>query len=127
MYCPVCRADYREGFTKCSDCQVALVLSLPTDPPETPEPAPPPISDLDTVTVLTTTDPVALALAKGSLEDAGIPYYIAGELTGPGESISPLMNRWQRIAVSREDEEEARRLLEPLTEADGDDENAHRT
>lgn len=25
MYCPVCGAEYRPGFTDCSDCQVALV------------------------------------------------------------------------------------------------------
>jgi hypothetical protein len=29
MYCPVCGAEYRPGFTVCSDCQVALV----SDPP----------------------------------------------------------------------------------------------
>lgn len=29
MYCPLCRAEYRPGFTECSDCQVALV----SDPP----------------------------------------------------------------------------------------------
>lgn len=31
MYCPLCRAEYRPGFTTCSDCQVALV---PDPPPE---------------------------------------------------------------------------------------------
>jgi hypothetical protein len=31
MYCPLCRAEYRAGFTECSDCQVALV---PDPPPE---------------------------------------------------------------------------------------------
>src|SRR6202035_1340468 len=29
MYCPLCGAEYRPGFTVCSDCQVALV----PDPP----------------------------------------------------------------------------------------------
>lgn len=29
MYCPQCRAEYREGFTRCSDCQVELVEVLP--------------------------------------------------------------------------------------------------
>lgn len=29
MYCPLCAAEYRPGFTVCSDCQVALV----PDPP----------------------------------------------------------------------------------------------
>jgi hypothetical protein len=25
MFCPVCKSEYREGFTKCSDCGVDLV------------------------------------------------------------------------------------------------------
>ena len=29
MFCPVCHAEYRPGFTRCSDCDVALVPSLP--------------------------------------------------------------------------------------------------
>jgi hypothetical protein len=28
MFCPVCKAEYREGFTECSDCGVALVRQL---------------------------------------------------------------------------------------------------
>jgi hypothetical protein len=29
MFCPECRAEYRAGFTHCSDCDVDLVESLP--------------------------------------------------------------------------------------------------
>ena len=29
MFCPVCRLEYRQGFTKCSDCNVELVDNLP--------------------------------------------------------------------------------------------------
>jgi hypothetical protein len=29
MFCPVCKAEYREGFHECSDCHVALVDLLP--------------------------------------------------------------------------------------------------
>src|SRR6267378_4503323 len=25
MYCPQCKAEYRRGFTRCSDCEVGLV------------------------------------------------------------------------------------------------------
>ena len=25
MYCPLCKAEYRPGFTTCSDCHIALV------------------------------------------------------------------------------------------------------
>lgn len=32
MYCPLCRAEYRPGFTTCSDCDVALVPDPPPDP-----------------------------------------------------------------------------------------------
>jgi hypothetical protein len=28
MFCPVCRAEYRPGFTRCSDCDVELVERL---------------------------------------------------------------------------------------------------
>jgi hypothetical protein len=28
MICPKCKVEYREGFTKCSDCDVALVDKL---------------------------------------------------------------------------------------------------
>ena len=32
MWCPNCGAEYRPGFTQCSDCDVALVDELPTEP-----------------------------------------------------------------------------------------------
>lgn len=28
MFCPVCETEYREGFTKCADCDVLLVHEL---------------------------------------------------------------------------------------------------
>ncbi len=32
MFCPKCRYEYREGFSKCADCGVALVPELPPEP-----------------------------------------------------------------------------------------------
>ncbi|HXY01194.1 MAG TPA: hypothetical protein VEI54_09760 [Candidatus Limnocylindrales bacterium] len=29
MYCPECKAEYRQGFTRCADCDVDLVWELP--------------------------------------------------------------------------------------------------
>ncbi|MGA8222245.1 MAG: hypothetical protein WB780_11375 [Candidatus Acidiferrales bacterium] len=31
MFCPVCKAEYREGFRECSDCGVGLVRQLAVD------------------------------------------------------------------------------------------------
>jgi len=32
MYCPQCKAEYRQGFTRCSDCEVDLVEVLSSAP-----------------------------------------------------------------------------------------------
>jgi hypothetical protein len=29
MFCPECKAEYRDGFTRCADCDVELVANLP--------------------------------------------------------------------------------------------------
>src|SRR5262244_2695265 len=34
MYCPECKAEYRPGFTHCTDCDVDLVAELPKPKPE---------------------------------------------------------------------------------------------
>jgi hypothetical protein len=33
MFCPQCKAEYRQGFTHCADCDVDLVHSLPAELP----------------------------------------------------------------------------------------------
>ena len=106
MYCPECGAAYRDGITLCGDCRVALV----TEPPG---PAPDP--HLEIVTVLESNDPLAIAFATGSLEEAGIPFYVAGEEGARYLHLygaSPHAPR--RILVARDREAEARVLLRPL-------------
>ena len=41
LICPNCHAEYREGFTSCSDCHVLLVRRLPIEPEIVPEPGDP--------------------------------------------------------------------------------------
>jgi hypothetical protein len=33
MFCPVCKAEYRQGFARCADCDVELVYEFPEEDP----------------------------------------------------------------------------------------------
>ncbi len=77
MYCPRCRAEFREGFIECEECGLALVAQLPA----LPEPAR--ASSIwdegELVTLLSSEDPVEILLTKASLDLAGIWYYEKGK------------------------------------------------
>jgi hypothetical protein len=70
------------------------------------------------VTVFESNDRLAIALAKASLEDAGIPFWTHGDETGDETSarlvLGPIMFPVCRFLVPREHEAEARQLLETL-------------
>ncbi len=115
MYCPDCRAEYREGIATCPDCEVQLVAEMP---PENP--------DADLVPVFETADVSLVPIVKSLLDSAGIPYVAQGE-----EALSVLpVGRWGAgisqsgrglAATFRVEEgraEEAAELLRPL--ADGE-------
>ena len=70
MFCPKCRAEYREGFTVCADCEIDLVDVLPKE--EKPE-------FIDFKEVLTTYNPGDVAFIKSLLESEGIQYFFKGE------------------------------------------------
>ena len=70
MFCPQCRAEYREGFHKCSDCNINLVRELP--PEEEPE-------FIDYREVLGTYNPADVALIKSLLDAEKVTYFFKGE------------------------------------------------
>ena len=111
MYCPQCQVEFREGFTECSDCHVPL---LPGAPPAEPADAFDPTLGL--VVVLETTDRVLLAMAKGLLEDAGIPFFVLGQIATLVQDVDGFLNKWMRLQVPRDREAEARELLAELLE-----------
>jgi len=124
MFCPSCGSEYREGFSRCVDCEVDLVDSPP------PAEAHPDIGDVETV--FATGDPVALLAAKSLLEEAGIPYLSRGEGTQDLFGMGRLGTGFSIIAGPMELQVGARRAqeaadllreahLEPQ-EAGGDDE-----
>ena len=116
MYCPECGVEYREGFTECSDCHVPLESGRPPEETAGFDPS------MDLVVVLVTNDRVQAAMAKGLLEEAGIPYFVLGQITGLVNDVDGFIRKWVRIQVPRDREAEARELLEqvlqPVTDAE---------
>jgi hypothetical protein len=120
MYCPQCGVAYRDGFTECSDCRIALVAGTP--PPE-------PVSKFDPqiglVVVMETNDGIHLAMAKGLLEDAGIPFFVLGQITTLVTDVDGFLHKWVRVQVPRDREAEAREVLEALEQPDAGVLDAH--
>ena len=107
MFCPECEAEYREGFTECSDCGVALVATLnPLRLAEIVEGLTP---------VLETSNATELGEIADRLEKAGVPYVVeAGTalslLDGRAEEVP---HAWQaRLSVATEMLERAERIVE---------------
>ena len=85
-------------------------------------------SDLapDMVVVLETSDRIQASMAKGLLEDAGIPLYVSGELATLIQEIDPFFRKRLLLLVPRNREAEAREILErfqpvPVDNADQGD------
>jgi hypothetical protein len=66
------------------------------------------------VVVMETHDSFQLAMAKGLLEDAGIPYSILGQIATLIQDVDPFLHKSVRIQVPGDCEEEAREVLEQL-------------
>ncbi len=98
MYCPKCLVEYREGFTECADCGVALMEGTP------PESNP---SYIDLETVFETADPAAFAVAESLLQSASIDYVVQNEGT---ENVFPQLGAMQ-IQVRQKDAAQAREML----------------
>jgi hypothetical protein len=70
MYCPQCKAEYREGFSICADCRVELVETLPVDP----EP-----DFVEFKEILATYSPADIAFLKSLLDSEDVQYFFKGE------------------------------------------------
>jgi hypothetical protein len=108
MYCPQCLTQYRDGFSECADCHVALAPgSAPTHPAEG--------HAVELVTVLESSDPFVVNLAKSTLEDAGMEYVLAGDQPDERQLVmSPMGALDSRLQVAAAQAAEARDLLDPL-------------
>ena len=67
--------------------------------------------------VVETNDRIQLALTKGLLEDADIPFFVLGQIATLVQDVDPFLHKWVRVQVPRDREAEARELLESMAEA----------
>jgi len=74
MFCPQCKAEYLPEYTRCADCDVALVDHLPEDQREAPDP------DMRFVKLLETRDLTDIVQIKSALDAGGVRYYIQGDV-----------------------------------------------
>lgn len=72
MFCPACKAEYREGYTRCPECNVDLVGELPRVEEDS---QPLPVLNGEPPALLWSgQDPVAFSVVISALDAAGIPY-----------------------------------------------------
>ena len=77
MFCPQCRVEYRDGFTRCTDCEVSLVDELPLARTDSFEADPPgsPGDEEDPFCAFWQGDDARLHAELGTvLDEAGIPH-----------------------------------------------------
>ncbi len=73
----------------------------------------------DLVVVLETNNRIQLAMAKGLLEDAGIPFFVSGQIATLVQDVDAFLHKWIQLQVQRNREAEARELLELLQTGEG--------
>lgn len=69
---------------------------------------------LKLVVILETNNGIQLAMAKGLLEDADIPFFVLGQITTLVTDVDGFLRKWVRLQVPADREAEARELLETV-------------
>lgn len=104
MFCPNCKAEYREGYTRCADCGVDLVDKLPVKKIYEIDP------DIQFVEILRTLNLVDIAFIKSILDSEGIHYFIQGDII---QNINPVVDP-AILMVLEEEADKARELLKDV-------------
>jgi hypothetical protein len=101
-FCPACRSEYREAYTRCADCGVDLVAALP------PDPAAP--SGLDWAEIFNGPPPQADVL-RSALEAADIETQCPDAFVSTLGWYAPGSFNFIRVFVKASELERAREIL----------------
>ena len=119
MFCPRCRAEYREQLIECPDCHVSLAnyLHASKTPPDSSADADEPTGEVDLDVLIRTgfANPIAIGLAKTLLQDAGIPFFAMDQNPAARQESGNFLGWWS-VRLPREREAEAREILESVEE-----------
>src|SRR5713226_2998537 len=119
MFCPQCKAEYRVGFVRCSDCAVELVDHLPVDAPSHSSvdaranyvPRGFETEQLELVVIRTFQSGLEAGLAKTVLDAAGIESIIRGDDSGPRHYLGLALTLGVDLLVRSQDAEDADKIL----------------
>lgn len=104
MFCPKCRAEYREDFYKCADCNIDLVRELPPEPEKCDE-----YEYVNLVNIKTYPSRYEAELAKGLLSANGIDAVVKDGLEAVG-GAAPIFE----LLIKDEDVDEANQILSEI-------------
>lgn len=113
MFCPSCGAEYREGFTECWNCGVALTDRPPPEPAEI-------LHDDDSkyVEVYRAAGAFEGGFIKSVLEGSGIACLLSGSTGGGAYPVTVGSLGVVRVLVKEDDAAEAKRLISAAAAGD---------
>lgn len=98
MFCPICRAEYRSGFTLCKDCNAQLIQELPPDRPE---------ESHSMINLYSPNSEMELAMIKSLLDAEEINYFVKNDNFGSME-VGPQIALFNKKMIMVQDNQHER-------------------
>ncbi len=104
MFCPKCKHEFRVGFTVCSNCNIPLIETLPTDTSQMAQNLKYEYNDFELL--MATYGFTEIVQIESIFDSEGIVYYIQGENSGAAPGGLP-----PAVLVKKDQLEKAHQLL----------------
>lgn len=120
MFCPLCKAEYRQGYTRCKDCDVELVPQLNS------RSAAPRAEYESAVLLWRGGDPATFAALIGTLREAHIPLFDSLSHNPGVATSSPFPSPYDaassfEVRVRPSDRKRAEHILDALLDQEPED------